>query len=114
MTIKYANGTASIAMILSHEQDEIRAVICGSDDVQIFRRVKGTWFSEEIEPVAIEFEFHTPGRNTPSLEECICSKKLAVDLLRRLFGGDGDDLHEGATALPNSHVHEAATVILTA
>jgi hypothetical protein len=57
MTITYANGTVRKAIMLSHEQDEIRAVTCASDDAQILRRVKGTWFSEEIEPVAVEFEW---------------------------------------------------------
>jgi hypothetical protein len=65
MTIKYANGTVCKAIMLSHDEDEIRAVTAGSDNAQILRRVKGTWF-KEIEPVAIEFEWHRTGRQITS------------------------------------------------
>jgi hypothetical protein len=48
MTITYANGTVRKAIMLSHKQDEIRAVTSASDDAQILRRVEDTWFSEGL------------------------------------------------------------------
>jgi hypothetical protein len=110
MTIKCANGTVCKAIMLSHDQDEIRAVTAGSDDAQILRRVKGTWFSEEIEPVAIEFEWQRTGhRITASVKDCICSKQLAACLIQMLLvGNDGDYPVQSASVLPNSHVHDAA------
>jgi hypothetical protein len=100
MTIKYANGTVCKAIVLSHDQDEVRAGTAGSDDAQILRRVKGTWFSEAIEPVAIEFEWQRTGRETiPSVKDCICSKLLAAHLIQRLLAGsDGDDPVPAASA----------------
>ena len=113
MTIKYANGTVCKAIMLSHDEDEIRAVTAGSDNAQILRRVKGTWFTEEIEPVAIEFEWHRRERQTaPAVKDCICSKQLAACLIHRLLAGsDGDDLVQSPSALTNSQIHDAAIAI---
>ena len=110
MTIKYPNGSVCEAIMLSHDQDEIRAVTAGSDDAQILRRVKGTWFSEEIEPVAIEFEWHRAGHQTASaVNDCICSKQVAACLIQRLLAGtDGDDPVQSPSALTNSQIHYAA------
>jgi hypothetical protein len=110
MTIKYANGAVCKSIILSHDQDEIRAVAAASDDAQIFRRVKSTWFSEEIEPVVIEFEWQRAGgRTTPSVKDCICSKQLAAHLIQMLLAGnDGDDPVRSPSALTNLQIHDAA------
>jgi hypothetical protein len=110
MTIKYANGTVCKAIMLSHDQDEVRAGTAGSDDAQILRRVKGTWFSEAIEPVAIEFEWQRTGRQTtPDVKDFICSKLLAAHLIQRLLAGsDGDEPMQSPSALPNSQIHDAA------
>jgi hypothetical protein len=102
MTIKYANGTGCKAVLLSHEHDEIRALLSGSDDVEILRRLNGTWFSEQIEPVVIDFEWHTAGPTTPPLNDCVCSKELAGRLIRSLLAAsEGDDPAQCASALPN-------------
>jgi hypothetical protein len=110
MTIKYANGTVCNAIMLSHDDDEVRAGTAGSDDAQILRRVKGTWFSEAIEPVVIEFEWQRTGRQTiPSVKDFICSKLLAAHLVQRLLSGsDGDDPVQSPSALTNSQIHDAA------
>src|ERR1039458_4973537 len=55
VTITYPNGIILEAIVLSHEENEIRAIAAGCDDVLAFTRIHGTWISEEIEPVAIEF-----------------------------------------------------------
>src|SRR5674476_1370420 len=53
VTITYPNGTVLEAIVLSHEENEIRAIAAGCDDVLAFTRIHGTWISEEVEPVAI-------------------------------------------------------------
>jgi len=55
VTITYLDGTVLEAIVLSHEDDEIRAMVAGWSDVLAYTRVHGTWISEETEPVAIEF-----------------------------------------------------------
>ena len=75
MTITYSDGTVLKAIVLSHEENEIRAIAAGCDDVLAFTRIHGTWISEEIEPVAIEFAWQRRGASpTPSLAACICPK----------------------------------------
>ena len=87
MTITYPNGTLLKAIVLSHEEDEIRAIAAGCDDVLTFTRFHGTWLSEEIEPVSIEFEWHRRGAS-PALSEddCVCTKELAARLVQTLLG----------------------------
>src|ERR1019366_4626540 len=88
MTIPYLNGTGLEAIVLSHEEDAIRAIAPGRDDVLVFTRVHGTWISEEIEPVAIEFAWQRRGNSPASTESaCICPKTLAARLIQSLFRG---------------------------
>ena len=61
MTITYPNGTALNAVVLSREDEEIRAIAPGCDDVLAFTRIRGTWVSEELEPVTIQFECQCAG-----------------------------------------------------
>ena len=88
MTIAYPNGTVLEAIVLSHEENEIRAIAAGCDDVLAFTRIHGTWISEEIEPVAIEFAWQRR-RTSPAISEddCVCSKELATRLIESLFRG---------------------------
>jgi hypothetical protein len=88
MTITYANGTVLKAIVLSHGEHEIRAVAGGRDDVLVFTRIHGTWISEEIEPVTIEFEWQRHGSShTCSVDDCVCPKELAARLIATLLGG---------------------------
>ena len=94
MTITYANGTALKAIVLSHEEEEIRAIAAGSDDVLAFTRFQGTWFSEAIEPVTIEFEWQRNSASSTtafSEEDYICPKKLAAHLIQTLFAASEED-----------------------
>ena len=54
VTITYPDGTVLEAIVLAHEENEIRAIATGCDDALAFTRIHGTWISEEIEPVTIE------------------------------------------------------------
>ena len=88
VTITYPNGTVLEAIVLSHEETEIRAMATGSDDVLAFTRIHGTWISEEVEPVVIEFAWQRPGTSpSTSEDDCVCSKKLAARLIQSLFRG---------------------------
>ena len=88
MTITYLNGTVLEAVVLSHEENAIRAIAPGCDDVLMFTRIHGTWISEEIEPVAIEFAWQRRGTSpTPSVAACICPNNLAARLIQSLFRG---------------------------
>ena len=86
--ITYLDGTVLKAIPLTYDQHEIRAVAPGTEDVLVFSRVHGTWISEEIEPVTIEFEWQrrvaTP---VPDENDCICPKELSASV-QALFSGD--------------------------
>jgi hypothetical protein len=98
VTIIYRDGTAVKGIVLSHEPDEIRAIAAGSDDVQIFCRHKGTWFSESIDPVGLEFEWQHAGFPHVPLEgDRVCSKAFAAHLIRTLYAGGEADETESAT-----------------
>ena len=109
MTITYANGKVSKALVLSHEEDEIRTIAAGSDDIMTFTRVQGTWFSEEIVPVAIEFEGQRGGAlPAPSVEGCICPKELAAYLIQTLFAGCEEEEASGMLYVFNPQLNRVA------
>ena len=88
VTITYLDGTVLEAIVLSHEENEIRAIAAGCDDVLAFTRIHGTWISEEIEPVTIEFAWQRRGASpVASEDDCVCPKKLAARLIQSLFRG---------------------------
>ena len=88
VTITYPNGIILEAIVLSHEENEIRTIVAGCDDVLAFTHIHGTWISEEIEPVAIEFAWQRR-RTSPAISEddCVCPKTLAGRLIPSLFRG---------------------------
>jgi hypothetical protein len=86
MTITYANETVLKAIVLSHEENEIRAIAAGCEDVLVFTCIHDTWISEELEPVTIEFGWQRGWvAATPSVDDCICPKDLATRLIQSLF-----------------------------
>ena len=88
MTITYPNGNVLNAIVLAHEDHEIRAVAAGYDDVLVCTRVHDTWLTEDWEPVTLRFEWQRVG-TTPACSEddCICPKELAAHLISTLAGG---------------------------
>jgi len=89
VTIKYPNGALLQALPLVSDQDGIRAVAPGSGDALAFTRIHGTWISEGLEPVAIEFEWQRRvAVRVPAVDDCICPKELAVRLISALLSGD--------------------------
>jgi hypothetical protein len=98
VTITYGSGIALQAIVLSHEEHEIRAAAAGCDDVMVFTRSHGTWISEDGEPVTIEFAWQRRGAShVPSEDECICTKELAARLIPTVFGDDDRDEAESDT-----------------
>jgi hypothetical protein len=88
VTITYPNGTVLEAILLSHEEDEIRATSPDCDDVLIFTRIRSTWISEDLEPVAIAFAWQRRGAShVPAEDECVCPKGLAARLIASLLNG---------------------------
>ena len=98
MTITYPNGTALKAVVLSREEEEIRAIAPGCDDVLAFTRIRGTWVSEELEPVTIQFEYQTAAGAPAeySDDDYICPKELAASLIQTLLGAcERDEAADG-------------------
>ena len=86
MTITYPNGTALKAIVLSHDEHAIRAIAAGRDDALAFTRIHGTWISEEIEPVTIEFEWQRRGASPAiSEDDCVCPRELAARIIPTLL-----------------------------
>jgi hypothetical protein len=97
VTITYRNGTVLRAILLSHKEDEIRAIAPDCDDALAFSCVRGTWISEEIEPVTIEFEWQRPRTSSIlSEDDCICSKEVAARLIQMMFRDS--EVDEGVAA----------------
>jgi hypothetical protein len=91
VTITYPNGTVLKAFVLSHEENEIRAMAPGCPDALAFTRIHGNWISEDLEPVTSEFAWQRHGASPAGTEEdCICPQELATHLILTLFSGDGD------------------------
>jgi hypothetical protein len=92
MTITYPEGTVLKAIVLSHEEHEIRAIAAGCSDVLAFARIQGTWISEANEPVTVEFEWQRRGASPPcSEDDYVCPKELAARLISTLLRGCAQD-----------------------
>jgi hypothetical protein len=95
MTVTYPNRTSLEAIVLSHEEHEIRAIAAGCDDVLVFTRIDGTWISDDEQPVTIEFVWQRQkASRVPSEDDCICSNELAARLIRTLFTGSEPEAAE--------------------
>ena len=91
MTIRYSNGRAVEAMLLSREDKTMRVAIQGEDDVAEFRNIEGTWVSEYSEPVQIEFAWQRKAwQGVVTEADCCCSAELAARLVDMLITGTRD------------------------
>jgi hypothetical protein len=83
----------------------IRVAVKGGDDLLEFQDFNGTWISEDLEPVRIDFEWQKHGRKVEVTEaDCICSQELAARLIHLLLSGEEE---EGQTAAPPDRFHFA-------
>jgi hypothetical protein len=86
MIIRYSNGQAFEAVLLSETDDSMRIALEGSDDVLGLQRINGTWITEECEPVQVDKAWTGQSLMEEIAEdECICSPELAARLLHLLF-----------------------------
>ena len=105
MIITYANGRTIHGVILTQNHDTIRVAVDGGHDAVQFTKLFGTWVSDDCEPVQIRFEWErTAPKAEVSVEDCICPKELAAELIHRLFSGDEDEPTMSAPVDPH---HEA-------
>jgi hypothetical protein len=110
MTIRYSNGQAFEAALLTREENQMRIVLQGSEDVLELQRINGTWITDECEPVQVEFAWTRQSLlDTMSEDECICSPELAAKLLHLLFSGENESTAKnpaaGRMALLPVHQH---------
>ncbi|MGA3097304.1 MAG: hypothetical protein ABSF25_12670 [Bryobacteraceae bacterium] len=106
MTIRYADGRTSEAVILSRTENTMRVAIKGSDDVAEFVSVDGAWLSEDLGPVQVEFAWQRHGRQNVIAEaDCICPSELASRLIDLLLNESDGDRIEGDAAAPGSRCY---------
>lgn len=99
MTIRYSNGQAFEAALLSQAEDEMRIVLKGCEDVLELRKISDAWVTDECEPVQVDFAWGGPSLlETISEDECICSPELAARLLHLLFAGENEPEAKNPTA----------------
>ena len=103
MTIRYADGRTSEAVILARTEKAMRVAIKGSDDVAEFLSVDGAWLAEDLGPVQIEFAWQRHGlRNVVAEADCICPSQLASRLIDLLLNESDGDRIEGDEAAPKA------------
>lgn len=89
MILTYADGSRTEAFLLARTENKIRVTIPGSDDPLELTDVRGTWITEDCEPVRVEFAWQgkTPERVLAE-SDCLCSHELAAHLIHLLWSGD--------------------------
>jgi hypothetical protein len=92
MTISFHDGTRLQAALLTRAQNTLIVAVQGWDDASVFTRINGVWISEGGDPVGIEFEWEKRHTTIPSLDDCVCDKRLASRLIARLLNPEDEDL----------------------
>src|SRR5262245_42366382 len=92
MTITFPDGTRLQAALLMRIADSLKAAVPGEDDPRVFTCISGTWISEDVDPVRIEFEWEKRRTTFTKLDDCICDKGFASRLIARLLSPDDDHL----------------------
>jgi hypothetical protein len=86
MVIRYTDGRAVEALLLSWTGDTLRVLAQGSPDVEEFKQLHGTWISETCEPARIQFASDRR-QETVSEADCICSEEFTAQLIHLLLAG---------------------------
>ena len=98
MTIKYSNGRAVEAVLLSRTQDTMRLAVQGADDAMEVSNINGTWVAADCEPVSIEFIWQRRVLKPAITEaDCLCSRDLAARLIHSLYTGANEATSEAET-----------------
>ncbi len=110
MTITYANGQTKKAALVVRYDNRIRVVTAGSDDVNEFTQINGTWVSEDCEAVQIEFGWTNRVNHEYKEEDLVCSEELATRLIHLLLNPEEDE--ELGTAVPSPSLNAAARMVV--
>lgn len=86
MTIKYEDGKTVEGFLLSRNGNSMRVALEGTQDVVEYIDVQGTWISENLETVAITFEWQKriAAMESQSEDDFVCPPELASYLIRVL------------------------------
>jgi hypothetical protein len=82
MTIKYQDGKAFEATLLSRTETTLHLAVGGGDDVMELSNIEGTWVPAVSDPALIRFARQWPADKPVITEtERSCSRKLAARLI---------------------------------
>lgn len=88
MIITLMDGQKHEAVIYSQTGNTMRVAINGAEDLVDFTCISGQWVSENCEAVEIEFAWQAiPTKSNVTEADCICSTKLAAELVECLWSG---------------------------
>ena len=91
MTLTFANGTRTQAVLLSCSENKMRVAVRGGDDPVELTDISGVWISEDCEPVQVQFAWQRKTQAQIVEEaECICSRELASRLIHLLWNGTNE------------------------
>lgn len=106
MTITYADGNSTEAVLLSRTENTLRLAVEGAEDVLELSNIGGTWVSAECEPVSVQYAWQRRKR-MPEVSEadCHCSQDLAAKLVALLYTNSGEP---SQLATPPAEYHRLA------
>jgi hypothetical protein len=95
MIINYSDGNSVEAVLLSRTEQTMRVAVEGAEDAMELSNIRGTWVSDECEPVSVQFAWQRNERK-PALsgDDFCCSHELAARLIHLLFGGGAEETME--------------------
>ena len=95
MKINYSDGTSVEAVLLSRRENTMRVAVEGAEDITELSNIRGTWVSDECEPVSIQFAWQrNENKLAPSVDDFFCSHELAAKLIHLLFAGEVEETIE--------------------
>jgi hypothetical protein len=110
MTINYLDGKSVEAVLLSRAEQTMRVAVQGAEDAMELANIRGTWVSDECEPVSIRFAWQgSDHRPRVSEDDFCCSLELAAELIHSLFTGANEETTEVNAPRPTDSLHFALT-----
>jgi len=89
MVLIYADGSRTEAFLLARTENRMRVAIPGTEDPLELTDIHGTWVTENLDPVGVEFAWQGKTREQVlSDADCVCSQDLAARLLHLLWSGE--------------------------
>ena len=92
MFLTYANGSKVEGILLARTESKIRVAISGAEDPMELTNIRGTWVTDDCEPVRVEFAWEgKTNEEVLSEADCVCSHDLAARLLHLLWSGSDEE-----------------------